>query len=92
MTKNTKVVKQSGSTHTNNHSARMHSNKQAVPSTGSLPSHEYLRTNDNKVVADILSELQHLNSTGMSQKSNLNMVDRSKFLSVIGLSGHTNMS
>ena len=61
MTKNTKVLKQSDSTHTDNHSARTHANvtkKQAVPSTGSLPTLEYLKTNDSiqKAVADRLSD------------------------------------
>ena len=72
MTKNTKVVKQPDSTHIDNHSARTHANVtniQAVPSTGSLPTLKYLKTNNSiqEAVADKLSEL-HLNSTGMPQK------------------------
>ena len=41
-----------------------------VPSIVSLPTLDHLKANDNiqKAVAERLSELQHLNSTGMSQK------------------------
>ena len=55
VTKDTKVVQQSDSTQSSNHSSRMHSNTTDT------------HTNDNiqKAVADRLSELQHLNSTGM---------------------------
>ena len=63
VTKNTKVVRQSDSTHTSNHSAAMHTNVTniyAVPSTVSLPTLDRLRANDNiqKAVADRLTELQ----------------------------------
>ena len=72
-TKNTKVVSQSDSTHTGNHSTRTHTNVSdihTVPSTASLPTLDHLKANDSmqKAVVERLSELQHLNSTGMSQK------------------------
>ena len=51
----------------------MHTNAtyiHAVPSTVSLPTLDHLKANDSiqKAVAERLSELQPLNSTGMSQK------------------------
>ena len=72
-TKNNKVVNQSDSTHTSNHSARMHTNvtdTHTITSTVSLPTLDHLKKNDSiqKVVVERLSELQQLNSTGMSQK------------------------
>ena len=56
-TKNTKVVQQSDSTHTGNHSARMHTNvtdTHTVPSTVSLPTLDHLKANENiqKAVAE----------------------------------------
>ena len=79
VTRDTKVMRQSDSTHPSNHSARRHSNTtdpHTGPSTVSLPTLDHLRTNDNiqKVVADRLLELQHLNSTGISQKNQINVV------------------
>ena len=73
MTKNTKVVRQSDSTHTNIDSARTNANvanTQAVPSNVSLPTLDHLRANDNieKAVAVRLTELQHLNSIVIPQK------------------------
>ena len=67
------VVKQSHSTLTSNHSERMHTNAadtHAVPSTVLLPTLDHLKANNSiqKAAAERLSELQHLNSTGMSQK------------------------
>ena len=83
VTKNTKVVPQSDSTHTSINSAGTHAtvtNTHTAPNTVSLPTLDHLRTNDNiqKVVA-----VCH-------KKSNLNVVDRSKVLSNLGLSGRTN--
>ena len=68
-----KVTKQSHSTLTSNHSEQTYTNAtdiHAVPSTVSLPTLDHLKANDSiqKAVAERLSELQHLNSTGMSQK------------------------
>ena len=65
-TKTIKVANQSDSTHTSNHSARMHTNItdiHTIASTVSLPTLDHLKTNDTiqKVVAERLSELQHLN-------------------------------
>ena len=73
VTKNTKVVQQSDSTHAGNHSARTHANvtdTHTVPSTVSLPTLDHLKANDNiqKAVVERLSELQQLNLRGMSQK------------------------
>ena len=72
-TKTTNVVSQSVSTHPSSHSGRMHtqmSDTHTVPSTASLPTLDHLKANNNiqQAVAERLSELQHLNSTGMSQK------------------------
>ena len=50
VTKNTKVVRQSDSTHINNHSTGRHANVKnthTVPSTVSIPKLERLRANDN---------------------------------------------
>ena len=71
--KHTKVLKQPGSTQTSNHSVRTHTqvaNTDTVPSTALLPTLDHLKANDSiqNAVAERLSEFQHLNSTGMSQK------------------------
>ena len=67
------VMNQSHNTLTSNHSERTHTNAtdtHTVPSTVLLPTLDHLKENDSiqKVVAERLSELQHLNLTGMSQK------------------------
>ena len=72
-TKTTNVVKQSVSTQPSNHSGRMHTqmaDTHTVPSTASLPTLDHLKANHNiqQAVAERLSELQHSNSTGISQK------------------------
>ena len=71
-TKN-KVIHQSDSTHAKNFSTGMHTkvtNTHTVPSAASLPTIDHLKANDSiqKVVSERLSELKHLNSTGMSQQ------------------------
>ena len=73
-TKTTNVVTQSISTHPSSHSGRMHtqlSDTHTVPSTVSFPTLDHLKANNNiqQAVAEKLSALQHLNSTGMSQKT-----------------------
>ena len=72
-TKTANVVTQSVSTQPSNHSGRMHtqmSDTHTVPSTVSLTMLDHLKANNNiqQAVSERLSELQHLNSTGMSQK------------------------
>ena len=72
-TKTTNVVTQSVSTQPSSHSGRMHTqlpDTHTVPSTDSLPTLDHLKANNNiqQAVAERLSELQHLNSTVMSQK------------------------
>ena len=62
-------MKLSHSTLTSNHLPNA-TDTHTVPSTVSLPTLDYLKANDcfQKAVAERLSELQYLNSTGMSQK------------------------
>ena len=72
MARNTKVLNKSNNTHTTNHSEGMHTiapSTHRVPSTVLIPTLEHLRAHDNmqKVVADRLAELQHLNLTAMPQ-------------------------
>ena len=68
-----KVAKQSHSTLTSNHSEQIDTNAtytHAVTSTVLLPTLDHLKANGSvqKTVVERLSELKHLNSTGMSQK------------------------
>ena len=70
-TKTTNVVTQSVSTQPSNHSGKMHtqmSDTHTVSSTASLSTLDHLKANHNIQQAERLSELQHLNSTGTSQK------------------------